>query len=293
MKKTLTICSLICLLSAAGSVIPFSGAANQAPSAIQTESDLAALNAADDPSENSDYIDALNSTDVICEIIQQTYKREPLLAPSEQEPISTEAELTTAIVPETEGATTALPATEAPETEAATTAPVTTEAPKTETPTTAEPVTEAPVTEAPKTEPPVTETPKPADSDSKTYVEAMNYTDEDLLWMARIIYAESGGESIECQLAVGSVVLNRVASKSFPNTIYDVIFQPNQFTPARSGSIYKTPSATSYEAARRCLEGERVSTRILYFQTAKYSSGTWMARTRELVIKIGSENFYA
>ena len=61
------------------------------------------------------------------------------------------------------------------------------------------------------------------------------YDQEDLYWLSRIIYAESGNQSLEGKVAVGNVVLNRVASPQFPNSVYSVIFQRNQFTPASNG----------------------------------------------------------
>lgn len=168
----------------------------------------------------------------------------------------------------------------------------TTEATTTQTPTTVTPTTQAPVTQAPVTQAPVT-TAKPSSGAVPQTVPAMEYTDEDLLWLARIIYAEAGGESLECQIAVGSTVLNRVQSKLFPNTIYDVIFAPNQFSPVKIGTIYNTPSATSYEAARRCLAGERSDTRIIYFQTTASAPGSWMHRTRKFIFSLDGVNFYA
>lgn len=175
-----------------------------------------------------------------------------------------------------------VPVTEAPTTQATTTQTPTTVAPTTQTPTTKAPVTQAPVTTA-----------KPSSGAIPQRVPAMAYTDEDLLWMARIIYAEAGGESLQCQIAIGTTVLNRVESDLFPDTIYDVIFAPNQFSPVKSGTIYNTPSAASYEAARRCLEGERSDTRILYFQTAASAPGSWMHRARKFIFTLDGVNFYA
>ncbi len=127
-------------------------------------------------------------------------------------------------------------------------------------------------------------------------VPAINYTEDDLLWLARIIQAESGGESMESKIAVGSVILNRVESSQYPNTIYDVIFDTKygvQFSPTKSGSIYNTPSADSYEAAKRCLEGERTDCRIIFFIMKKSAPGSWIDRTRTLIVTIGTQNFYA
>ena len=71
------------------------------------------------------------------------------------------------------------------------------------------------------------------------------YQADVVYWLSRIIYAESGNQPLDGKIAVGNVVLNRVASPRFPNSVYEVIFQRNQFTPAANGSINRTPSAES------------------------------------------------
>ena len=60
---------------------------------------------------------------------------------------------------------------------------------------------------------------------------------DDLNLLAAIIYCEAGNQSREGKVAVGAVVLNRVASSSFPNSIHDVVYQSGQFTPASSGAL--------------------------------------------------------
>lgn len=218
-------------------------------------------------------------------------------------------ETSTTETPTTQTPTTQKPTTQAPTTQKPVTQAPTTQKPVTQAPTTQKPATQAPTTQTPTTKKPTTQTPtttkkpttqaptttkKPSGSGAKPeQVAPKDYTEEDLLWLARIIHAEARGESMEAKVAVGTVVMNRVASSKFPNTIYGVIFQKNQFSPVRAGTIYNTPSASCYEAARRCLEGERTDTRILYFMMTKYASGTWMDRTRKLIVIIGSESFYA
>lgn len=81
------------------------------------------------------------------------------------------------------------------------------------------------------------------------------YQADVVYWLSRIIYAESGNQPLDGKIAVGNVVLNRVASPRFPNSVYEVIFQRNQFTPAANGSINRTPSAESVVAAKLCLDG--------------------------------------
>ena len=70
------------------------------------------------------------------------------------------------------------------------------------------------------------------------------------------------------QIAVGNVVLNRVAAKEFPNTIPAVIFDRKhdvQFTPVSNGTVYLPPTAKSVEAAKRVLNGENTAGKALYF----------------------------
>ena len=117
----------------------------------------------------------------------------------------------------------------------------------------------------------------------------------DLYWLSHIIYAESGAESMEGQIAVGNVVLNRVADRDFPSTIPAVVFDRKngvQFEPVSNGTIYKTPSAASVEAARRALDGERPVGKALYFYAPLLSPGTWIAANRTYLTTIGCHRFY-
>lgn len=121
------------------------------------------------------------------------------------------------------------------------------------------------------------------------------YDSNDLYWLSRIIQAESGVEPFLGKIAVGNVVLNRVSSKEFPNTVYGVIFDRKygtQFTPAASGTIYNTPSNDSVIAAKICLEGYSVNTKILYFMNPSLATTNWISQNRPYAFKIGSHNFY-
>ena len=122
------------------------------------------------------------------------------------------------------------------------------------------------------------------------------YSESDLYWLSRIIEAEAGGEPYRGKLAVGTVVMNRVKSKSYPNTIYGVIFDKRygvQFTPAYNGRIYKKPSAASVAAAKEILNGYRVSGNLLYFMNPSLASSAWFDRNLRYVCTIGSHRFYA
>ena len=88
------------------------------------------------------------------------------------------------------------------------------------------------------------------------------YREDEVYWLSKIISAESSGESLLGQIAVGDVILNRVKSNQFPNTIYGVIFDRKwgvQFSPTADGRIYNTPTYTSTLAAKICLEGVSLS----------------------------------
>lgn len=125
--------------------------------------------------------------------------------------------------------------------------------------------------------------------------ESDNWTEEDLYWLSRIISAESRGESLTGQMAVGNVVLNRVASPDFPDTIKSVIFDKNygtQFEPVDNGTIYDTPTDSSVAAARAVLAGQRVVGNCQYFYAPALSQGTWIRQNRTYYTTIGCHRFY-
>ena len=82
-----------------------------------------------------------------------------------------------------------------------------------------------------------------------------NYTSSDLYLLAKCIYAEARGESYTGQVAVGAVILNRVASSKFPNTISGVIYQKNAFTAVTDGQINLVPDKTAMNAASDAMNG--------------------------------------
>lgn len=108
------------------------------------------------------------------------------------------------------------------------------------------------------------------------------YDEDDVYWLSHIIYAEAGVESLEGQIAVGNVVLNRVASSVFSqDNVKDVIFAQGQFDPVAYGTIYRTPSDESVVAAYLALDGcEVVPSYTLFFATfhlgSGYSTVTWI-----------------
>lgn len=116
------------------------------------------------------------------------------------------------------------------------------------------------------------------------------YPEEDLYWLSRAIYSESGNQPMAGRIAVGTVILNRVEDPTFPDTIKEVIFAPRQFSPVSNGTIYLTPDEDSVIAAKLCLDGAREAEECLYFNVTSMVS--WADRSRTYVCTIGDHNFY-
>jgi len=122
-----------------------------------------------------------------------------------------------------------------------------------------------------------------------------SYNEDEIYWLSRIISAESRGEPLEGKIAVGNVVLNRVKSSEFPNTIYGVIFDRKwgvQFEPVSNGTIYQNPTAESILAAKLCLLGESVIGESLYFLAPALAQNFWSPKNREYFATIGCHEFY-
>ena len=119
------------------------------------------------------------------------------------------------------------------------------------------------------------------------------YGSDDLYWLSRIIHAEASNESMLGKIAVGNVIMNRVVSDYYPDSIYDVIFDFDngiQFTPAYTGAVYCTPSDDSILAAKVAMEGYNVAGDSLFFTSIK---DCWAAYNRPYVMTIGGHDFYA
>ena len=122
-----------------------------------------------------------------------------------------------------------------------------------------------------------------------------NYDADEVYWLSRIISAEAKGEPMKGQIAVGNVVLNRVRSSAYPNTIYGVIFDRKhgtQFSPVSFGTIYQKPTASAEIAAKICLEGYSLSEDILFFLNPRASTNFWIVKNRPFAFTIGNHDFY-
>jgi N-acetylmuramoyl-L-alanine amidase len=122
------------------------------------------------------------------------------------------------------------------------------------------------------------------------------YAATDLYWLSRIIHAEAEAEPYEGKLAVGNVILNRVRSASFPNTVKGVIFEYYhnipQFSPVADGTIYNAPDAEVIKAAKAVFGGANVVGSATYFFNPDKSEGTWIVENKTLVKRIGDHVFY-
>lgn len=122
-------------------------------------------------------------------------------------------------------------------------------------------------------------------------IKISNY-ERDLL--ERLVEAEAGGEPYAGKLAVATVVINRLNSKDFPNTIRGVIYQKNQFTPVANGAINKKASAESKRAVRQVVdEGYRsFGPEVCYFLNPRIATSKWIIRNCTFVVRIGNHDFY-
>lgn len=104
------------------------------------------------------------------------------------------------------------------------------------------------------------------------------YTEDDLYCLAHIINAEAGDDNCthEHRVAVGSVVLNRVAADDYPDTIQEVVFQKGQYSPTWDGSYEKEPSQDSWDTAEFLLEnGSQIPEDCIWQAEFKQGSGEW------------------
>ena len=115
-----------------------------------------------------------------------------------------------------------------------------------------------------------------------------NSSDVNLL--ARIIYGEARGEPYSGQVAVGAVVLNRVKSSSFPNTISGVIYQSGAFDAVRDGQINLTPDSTAKKAAQDALNGWDPTYGAIYYFNPSTATNKWIW-SRPMTVTIGRHRF--
>lgn len=116
------------------------------------------------------------------------------------------------------------------------------------------------------------------------------YSQNDIQLMANAVYGESRGEPYVGQVAVAAVILNRVESPSFPNTVSGVIFQPGAFTAVADGQIYLTPNETAKKAVLDAINGWDPTGNALYYFNPDTATSGWIW-SRPQIKKIGKHIF--
>jgi len=115
-------------------------------------------------------------------------------------------------------------------------------------------------------------------------------TSDEVMLLSRIIHAEAKGEPYIGKVAVGAVILNRIESPAFPNTLSGVLFQPRAFQAVSNGTIWNQPDAESIRAANNALSGWDPSYGCLYFWNPATSTSSWIWSKRP-VMRVGKHVF--
>ncbi|VEF47956.1 spore cortex-lytic enzyme [Bacillus freudenreichii] len=116
------------------------------------------------------------------------------------------------------------------------------------------------------------------------------FSQNDIQLMANAVHGEARGEPYEGQVAVAAVILNRVNSPSFPNTVSGVIFEPLAFTAVADGQIWLTPNETSKRAVLDAINGWDPSSNALYYFNPDTATSAWIW-SRPQIKKIGKHIF--
>lgn len=116
------------------------------------------------------------------------------------------------------------------------------------------------------------------------------FTPNDIKLLARTVYGEARGEPYEGQVAVAAVVLNRLESAQFPNTIGGIIFQPQAFTCVADGQIWLEPNKTSYKAVYDAINGWDPAVGCNFYFNPVTATSKWIW-SRPQVKKIGRHIF--
>ena len=112
----------------------------------------------------------------------------------------------------------------------------------------------------------------------------------DVNLLSRLVYAEARGETYSGQVAVAAVVLNRVRSSSFPNTVAGVIYQSGAFDGVSDGQINLTPDSTAKKAAQDALNGWDPSYGAIYYFNPNTATNKWIW-SRPMTVVIGKHRF--
>lgn len=125
---------------------------------------------------------------------------------------------------------------------------------------------------------------------SSTTSTSSSTSSTDLNLLARVVYGEARGEPYTGQVAVAAVVLNRVRSSSFPNSVAGVVYQSGAFDCVSDGQINLTPNRSAYNAAKDALNGWDPTYGCLFYYNPRTATSKWML-SRTVKLSIGNHAF--
>ena len=116
------------------------------------------------------------------------------------------------------------------------------------------------------------------------------FSESDVQLLAKIISAESRGEPYQGQVAVGAVIMNRIAHPSFPNTLSGVIYQDGAFSCLYDGGVNAPLADSAYQAAREAINGSDPTGGAIYYYNPAKTTNKWIW-SRQVIAVIGAHNF--
>ena len=126
----------------------------------------------------------------------------------------------------------------------------------------------------------------------RTINPSFSASESELDMLAKIIYAEARGENYNGKVAVGAVIMNRIKSSKYPNTIREVIFAPKQFSPVSNGTYYSAkPGEAEYQAAKDALNGVDPTNGALTFYAYTYTYSAYHESMHHTAT-IGNHKFF-
>jgi len=131
---------------------------------------------------------------------------------------------------------------------------------------------------------------QPSASNTTAVNVPQGFSQNDIQLIANAVYGEARGESYEGQVAIAAVILNRLASPSFPNTVSGVIFEPRAFTAVADGQIWLTPNEGAKEAALDAINGWDPTLKAVYYFNPDTATSPWIW-TRPQIKQIGKHIF--
>ncbi len=112
----------------------------------------------------------------------------------------------------------------------------------------------------------------------------------DVYVLSKIISGEARGESYIGQVAVGSVIVNRVKNPNFPNSVYGVVFEPGAFDAVSDGQYYRAPASSAVKAARAAINGWDPTGGAIYYWNPATATSRWIW-SRPIIARIGRHVF--